>query len=308
MSVHVERVLGLVTVQDAGRDGWRHAGVPVGGALDQGSLQLANALVGNAPGAAALEGCLASLTLRFDVPTTLALAGAVVEATLDGRPLGSGVVDTADAGSTLQIARITQGAVWYLALRGGVDVPSLLGGRGSLIDAGLGPPPLRRGDTLRTADDARDPVRAGPIPATLRTPLDDAPIAWLPGTRLDALEARGWQQFFGSTWTLSRLRDRSGYRLDGAALPVGTSGDRASEPTCLGAMQLPPDGRPIVLLAEAPTIGGYPVIGVVPRPALDAFVQRAPGSTVTFVPSTVDEVHAEQRARAAAFTAWCAQR
>jgi biotin-dependent carboxylase-like uncharacterized protein len=303
--LYVEQLLGLVTVQDGGRFGHRHAGVPVGGALDRGSWQLANALVGNAADAVVLEGCLAALTLRVDAPVTVALTGAVVEATLNGRPLSTGVVDVAEPGALLRIVRATQGALWYLALRGGLDVPRLLNGRGTVVSAGLGPPRLQRGATLRVGTQATDAVRAGVVPRGLRTPLDDGPLPWLPGTRLDVLDSRGWQQFFSRSWRVAALSDRSGYRLEGDPLPMRPTAAAASEPTCVGAMQLPPDGRPIVLMAEAPTVGGYPVIGVVPPLALDALAQRPPGASVSFVPTTPDEVLAEERARADAWAAWC---
>ncbi len=304
--ITVERVAGLVTVQDTGRRGVRSAGVSPGGPLDAGSLACANAMVGNDASAAALEGCLAAATLHFDAECTFALAGAAVEATLDDLPVGSYTVQEAKAGSTLRIMRIERGAVWYLGVRGGIEAPVVLGSRGTLVRAGLGGAPLKREATLITGTAVRTPVLAGPVPVLLRTALDDAPIEWLPGTRLEALDAPAWQHFFMQSWTISPMSDRTGYRLDGAPLAVTAPADRASEPTCAGAMQLPPDGRPIVLMAEHPTIGGYPVIGVVPPGALDALAQRPPNARVAFVPTTPDEVLAARRARHDAFAAWVA--
>jgi biotin-dependent carboxylase-like uncharacterized protein len=302
--IAVERIAGLVTVQDAGRRGHRSIGVSPGGPLDAGSLVVANAMVGNDPRAAVLEGCLASATLRFDATVTFVLTGAAIDATLDDRPIGGCDVQQAGRGSVLRIAGIARGAVWYLGVRGGIMTPIVLGSRSTLVRAGLGAPLVKRETELALDDAERTPVLAGPVPALLRTPLDDAPIEWLPGTRLDAVDAGSWQRFFLQAWAISPTSDRTGYRLDGEPLRVVAEADRASEPTCAGAMQLPPDGRPIVLMAEHPTIGGYPVIGVVPPHALDALAQRPPGARVTFVPTTPDEVHAVRRARRDALRNW----
>ncbi len=303
--ITVTAVAGLVTVQDAGRVGHRHEGVSPGGPLDPSSHAIANAMVGAGHGAATLEGCLASITLAFTAPTVFALTGAAVEATLDDHAIEPCEVQRAAAGSTLRIGRVRRGAIWYLAVRGGFDAPPVLGSRATLVRVGLGPAPLRRGDVLSVLTDAPHDVHAGPVPVSLRTPLDDAPVEWLPGTRLDALDQAGWAAFFAATWHVSPTSDRTGYRLEGPALPVRSSADLASEPTVGGAMQLPPDGRPIVLMSEHPTVGGYPVIGVVPAPALARLAQRAPRETVRFTPTTCDETLAVQRQWADQFTSWC---
>ncbi len=303
--ISVATVAGLVTIQDSGRPLHRRDGVSPGGPLDAPSHHIANAMIGNAADAATLEGCLASITLTFAAPTAFALTGAVCEAALDDRPIGSYEVHETRAGGTLRIGRVLRGAAWYLAVRGGIDAPRVLGSRATLVRVGLGPSPLRRGDQLALAMDAPHAIRAAPVPAALRTALDEAPIEWLPGTRIEALDQRAWATFFASTWQIATASDRSGYRLDGPALPVVSSGALASEPTVAGAMQLPPDGRPIVLMAEHPTVGGYPVIGVVPTDALARLAQRPPRTAVRFVPTTVDESLAAQRHWADRFADWC---
>jgi biotin-dependent carboxylase-like uncharacterized protein len=302
--ITVSAVAGLVTVQDIGRCGHRHEGVSPGGPLDAGSHAIANAMVGNAADAASLEGCLASCTLTFGAPTVFVLTGAAVEATLDAHAIATYEVQEAAPGSTLHIGRITRGAVWYLGLRGGIDCAPVLGSRSTLVHAGLGPAPLRRGSKLALGAHAEQAVHAGPVPAALRTALDDAPLEWLPGTRLDALDHNGWAAFFTAQWSVSPTSDRTGYRLDGPALPVRQSADLASEPSVAGAVQLPPSGRPIVLMAEHPTVGGYPVIGVVPADALARLAQRPPRAAVRFVPTTYDETLAAQRQWTDGFHAW----
>ena len=127
---------------------------------------------------------------------------------------------------------------------------------------------------------------------------------WLPGTTSEVLSSAQWHRFFQREWQIAHTSSRIGYRLDGDPLSVSAAADRASEPTCVGAMQLPPDGRPIVLMAEHPTIGGYPVIGVVPITSLGALAQRALGNAVQFAPVTVDEVREAHRQWAHTFTTY----
>lgn len=299
--ITVTHVAGLVSVQDAGRHGYRGAGVSPGGALDLRALMVANAIVGNDAGAAAFEGCLSAVTLQFDHATTIALTGAACEVTLDDAMVPSYTRLTTRAGSTLRITQLTQGAVWYIAVRGGLDAPVVLGSRSTLVSAAIGGAPLKR-DAVFTTGPAERALPRPNVPEALRTALDDRPIDWLPGTSSEVLTSGQWHRFFLSTWHIAPTSSRIGYRLDGEPLALSAAADRASEPVCAGAMQLPPDGRPIVLMAEHPTIGGYPVIGVVPITALGVLAQRAPGNAVRFAPVTVDEVREARRQWAHAFT------
>lgn len=293
--ITVTQVAGLVSVQDLGRHTYRGAGVSSGGALDARALMVGNAIVGNTPDAAAFEGCLSALTVQFAHATTIAITGADCEVTLDDAPVPSYTRLTTRAGSTLRITRLVRGAVWYLAVRGGLDVPVVLGSRSTLVGASLGGAPIRRDAVFTTGHTDRAMPRPN-VPEALRTALDDRAIDWLPGTTSDVLTSAQWHRFFQREWTVAHTSSRIGYRLDGDPLALSAAADRASEPSCAGAMQLPPDGRPIVLMAEHPTIGGYPVIGVIPSTSLGVLAQRAPGSAVRFAPVTVDEVREAQRA------------
>ena len=287
----VERPAPLLTVQDRGRVGYLADGVTRSGPLDALALAVGNALVGNHADAAALEGCLGGASFRGEADFVFALTGCEVAATLNSAPVASYAVIEARARDVLTIERVVRGAVWYLALRGGVDVAPVLGSRSTLLAAGLGGAngaPLKAGYRVQGSGVASHaPITSG-VPHELRTPLDDAPIPLCAGPRSDALSDRAWDAFYRTTFTVSRAVSRVGYRLEGESVVSRVPADVASEPACAGAMQLPPEGQPIVLMADFPTIGGYPIIGVVPAHALGAFAQRAPGTAVRFRAASID--------------------
>lgn len=281
--ITVLRAPGLLTVQDLGRPGFLGAGVPVGGAMDAGALAHANRLVGNPPGAAALEWCLGGGTLRFETNARFAIAGATLAAHIGGRPVESGVAQAVLAGDVLEVDRVAGGMFAYVSVAGGIDVPLVLGSRATYLPARLGGlegRQLRAGDRLthgpapaagpRTQPPPEDPIDAGaPVP-----------LVRLPDP--DALDDAGWRLFLDTTWRVSAAVSRMGYRLEGTGPAPRRAADRLSAPTVAGAVQLPPNGQPVVLMADAPTIGGYPTVGVVPRYALGRVAQRAPGSPLRF--------------------------
>lgn len=303
----VKRTAPLLTVQDRGRTGYLADGVTHGGALDALSLDVANALVGNASGAAALEGCLGGAAFRCERDATFALTGAEIIATHNGTALPSNRAIAARAGDTIVVERIMRGTAWYLAVRGGIDVPVLLGSRSTIIAAGIGGVdggPIKTGITLRVGDGVNGDAIARDVPMDLRTPGRDEPIPLTPAPRADALDDPQWRDFYATPFTVSRAMSRVGYRLDGPAFTSKYPGDLPSEPACAGAIQLPPEGRPIVLMAEHPTIGGYPLIGVVASHALSRFAQCGPGSTVRFRPMSADEAIEAGRRQHDAFALW----
>jgi biotin-dependent carboxylase-like uncharacterized protein len=261
-----------------------------------------------------LEGCLGGATFTFDKAATFAVTGADVEATLDGVRVPMYTAMKAREGAELAITRLLLGAVWYLAVRGGIDVPEVLGSRSTLVSAGIGGlngEPIRAGATLSLcgtpATRHAPPNRRGPVPDQLRASLDDTPIPLTPATRSDALTESEWQEFFGNTYTVSHAISRVGYRLDGPALPARLPADLASEPACAGAMQLPPEGQPIVLMADHPTVGGYPMIGVVPGYAIGQLAQRAPGTDAIFRRETAVNALRELDELRALLTLWLAE-
>jgi biotin-dependent carboxylase-like uncharacterized protein len=282
--VLVERTGPLVTVQDLGRPGWWSSGVGRSGAADRGSLRLANRLVGNLESAAALEVLLGGVTLRALRPVTMAVTGAPAPAELDGRPVGHAAVLELTTGARLRLGFADTGLRTYLAVRGGLAVPPVLGSRSRDTLSGLGPEPVRAGMVL--------PV--GPTPAQL--PLVD--LAPLPRSTDEPLTARvilgprdDWFVDPGllcvGSWQVSPQADRVGVRLDRAANsgpPLRRAGSRElpTEGTALGAIQVPPDGRPVVFLADHPITGGYPVIAVVVTADVDAIAQARPGRLLRF--------------------------
>ncbi|MEV5821351.1 biotin-dependent carboxyltransferase family protein [Micromonospora harpali] len=310
--LEVLRAGALTTVQDQGRPGWAHLGVPRSGALDPAALRLANRLVGNPEDAAGLEITLTGCALRLTRAGTVALAGADADVWIGDGRLGDGRlgdVPTGDpntgdarrtgprpgvhlgdrpgdvgrplavpAGAVVRIGPARSGLRTWLAVAGGIAVPPVLGSRSTDTLSGLGPPPLRDGDTLPLGDPGGDPapvdVTVGPpTPAALRLrlrlgPRDD----WFTPAALDRL--------LGTAYTVSPVSNRVGARLTGAPLPRAVAGELPSEGLVLGAVQVPADGQPLIFLADHPTTGGYPVVGVVDD--VTPLAQARPGTTVTF--------------------------
>ena len=289
MTIEVLEAGALTTVQDpAGRPGWRHVGVPVGGAVDRWSARLANRLAGNADGAALLEITLVGPTLRFTGATAVALVGDL-DATVDGLPLDAGSGRAIHAGSTLRIDAGRQGR-GYLAVAGGLEVPIVLGSRGTELRTefgGLEGRALRSGDRLMAG--RREP--GGVFRWT--GSHADAPIRVLPGPHADRVPERALPGF---TWRVGAQADRTASRLDGPPVPA-PSGEIASMGLPEGAIQLPPDGTPIVMLADRPVTGGYPVPWVVIGADVGRIARLRPGDPVDFV--TVSLVEAREAWRAA---------
>lgn len=303
MSIEVLAPGPLTTVQDLGRRGHRHVGVPLAGALDPGAAMIANWLVGNDGGAALLEFTLAGPTLRFDRPVRLALTGATAEAwftaadgTRDRVPHGRPV--TVPAG-VLQVSGVRSGARGWLAVGGAIDVPVVLGSRSTDLRGGFGG---MRGRALRRRDrlalvDPPELYAAAAAPGWWVDPhaLEPraAPIRFVPAPGTDRALLRG---FASGDWQVAADSNRQGVRLQGRALgSPGASG--ASAPVAPGTIQLPPDGQPIVLLADAQTMGGYLRLGHVASADLHRLAQAVPGTTLRFRPCTAS--HARRLAAAA---------
>jgi biotin-dependent carboxylase-like uncharacterized protein len=284
----------LTSIQDAGRPEWTHLGVPIGGACDPWSLAVANLLVGNDAGAAAVEMTLIGATFAVGASVTVGLAGAdlggIVRET--GRPLAPGRTHRLEKGSTIAFPGGADpgprsGARAYLAIPGGIDVPLVLGSASTALGAGFGGIDgrrLRDGDVLRAVQ-GRDPGPDTAWPALDGDPLAapaDRPLGLLPGPA-GALEA-----FVATAWTVSPASDRVGLRLEGPPLPAAASGELLSHGVVRGAIQLPPGGAPIVLLADHQTTGGYPIAAVVISADHPRLGQLRPGASVRFEATTID--------------------
>lgn len=289
----------LTTVQDGGRWGHQAEGVPVSGALDAASARRANAVVGNDRNAAVLETTLLGPELRVDGDVTFAVAGADLNATLDARPLPLNTAMQGRAGSTLAFGQRRAGGRAYLAFSGGIDVPLVLGSRATHTRSGmggLGGRPLRAGDRLAV----------GTVPQDARVERLDHPVAplppagqattlrVLPGPQRDWFDEAALDTLQQTTFTVDPQSDRMGLRLS-STTPIRrrTLGEMISDATFPGALQVPPSGQPILLMADRPTTGGYPQMAVVISADLSLAGQLVPGDRVRF------EMCSMQAARAA---------
>jgi biotin-dependent carboxylase-like uncharacterized protein len=288
----------FATVQDLGRTGHLHAAVPRAGALDPFALIVANLLVGNSRGAAAIEWGVAGGEVRFERDSMVALSGATAMATLGGRSLAPDRAERARAGECLTIERIETGAWVYLAVDGGIDVPPVLGSLATYLPAhfgGLEGRLLRTGDRLPVGSEAPTAVSRKQLPTGWRTGKTDEPIALLPGPDRELLAAPAWDWLLGTEFRVSRSVSRMGYRLEAPPLALALPGDRPSAPACPGTVQLPPGGEPIVLMPDGPTVGGYLRIAVVATADLGRLAQRTPGGRVRFQIIELGEARARLR-------------
>jgi KipI family sensor histidine kinase inhibitor len=294
----------LATVQDLGRPGFGHLGVPRSGAADEASLRLANRLAGNPEAAAALELTLGRATFRFPAGATVAVTGAPAPITLtleDGsEDVPHGAAFEVPPGGEVAVGAPRAGLRCYLAVRGGVDVPPVLGSRSADLRSGLGPAPLRRGDQLpvgpapepepgeavepaggAAAEPGAEPARAT---ATPRLPAAGEPavLRVIAGPRDDWFAPEALDTLCAGTYTVTQDSDRTGLRLDGPVLARTRDGELPSEGLATGSLQVPPSGRPILMLADHPVTGGYPVIAVVASADIPLAAQLRPGSRITF--------------------------
>jgi antagonist of KipI len=281
----------LTTVQDSGRWGWQDRGVSVSGAMDPRSHRAANALVGNEPTAATLEITLRGPELEFDEERTVALCGADFVVTGDDRPVGCDVPFKVSRGARLKIGHRSRGARGYLAIGGGIDVPRVFGSRSTHLPSRLGGyqgRALAAGDVLPLG--LPSPERRGPSRApALVMPAGHARLRILPGPQVDRFAAETLEKLQSGPYTIQPASDRMGYRLDGPALmPIGTN-EMISDPSPLGAVQLPASGQPILLMADRQTTGGYPKIAVVISADIGLAGQLGPGDTITFAICTRQE-------------------
>lgn len=278
----------LTTVQDSGRYGYRAAGIGSGGTLDGFSRQVANLLVGNDQDAAVLEITLNGPRLRFQRAARIALGGAEIEAHAGDRALPGWRPIDLPAGSEVRLGACRSGCRAYLAIAGGIVVPTVLGSRSTDLRGGFGGfdgRALRAGDHLALADqDAMAVDSTAKIASWWIDPTPDlsfagkTPIRVLPGH--DALAEA--DALTGEDFCVATTSNRQGLRLEGSALRVRDAHERISEPVAPGTVQLPPGGQPIVLLADAQTIGGYPRIGHVIAADLPRLAQLRPGDRLRF--------------------------
>jgi biotin-dependent carboxylase-like uncharacterized protein len=265
----------LTTVQDLGRPGWAHLGVPRSGALDQRALRLANRLVGNRESAAGLETTLSGVTLRAGAATAVAVTGARCGVRVDDRAVSWGAAVPVPAGAEVWVGPATDGLRSYVALTGGVEVPEVLGSRSTDLLSGLGPRPLATGDRLPLGRAGRTPYGIEAVPQ----PRGDV-LRVLLGPHTDWFTARALDELDGSTYDVGADSNRIGLRLTGLPVERARDAELPSEGMVLGAVQVPPSGQPVVFLHDHPTTGGYPVVAVVVEDDLPVCAQARPGDRI----------------------------
>lgn len=275
----VRAVGGPCLVQDDGRPGHAAIGVGSSGAADRTSYRLGNRLLGNPDGAAALEVTLGGLEVEATGVVWVCVTGAPAPLLVDERPEPTGAVLALRPGQHLRLGTPSSGLRSYLAVRGGLALPPLLGSRSRDTLAGLGPSPIAVGDRLAVGSDIAGEMLVDAVPSQS---YDDRPVLHVVrGPRADWVSDA--DRLVSVTWRVGSASDRVGLRLDGASLtPHAARGQLPSEGALRGAIQVPPNGVPVVFGPDHPVTGGYPVVGVVVDADTDRIAQLRPGDELRF--------------------------
>lgn len=315
MTIDVLKPGAYSTFQDLGRWGSQHLGVPVSGAMDLLSHRIANRVVGNPGETATLEITLMGPTLVFRRAATIAWCGGDLSPQVDGTALPRATPVRVAAGQTLQFGKRRSGLRAYLAVAGGYAIAPVMGSCSTYVRAGFGGldgRALVRGDSIALNPEpaeARQPPpgreRFAHIDALLAHADAHAldPIRVVPGRQWDDFAGEGQRTLLSQPFRIGAQSERMGYRLEGPPLARVVKADIQSEPTAFGAIQVPPDGQPIVLMAERQTTGGYPKIAQVASVDLSRLAQRMPGEKVGFALIDVAKAQALLLAQARALAA-----
>ncbi|WP_018477172.1 5-oxoprolinase subunit C family protein [Pontibacter roseus] len=310
MSLEILKPGLLTTVQDRGRYGYQREGIMVGGAMDTFALRVANLLVGNAQNQASLEITLAGPTIRFSQDHLIALTGADLSPTLDGEPLKQWRTLYVKEGSTLAFGEPKSGCRTYLAVSGGFAIPAVMGSYSTSLRAGIGGlegRALKAGDRIPCTGITptgiallREPATTfsnGTYTYTNWTPDPQLYPNYHPNPTLRAIRGAEYELFSESSkaliWSerfqVSPQSDRMGYRLQGVTISLAEHSDLISSAVTFGTVQVPPEGQPIVLMADHQTTGGYPRIAQVISADLPILAQVVPGQTIDLVEVTLEE-------------------
>ncbi len=272
----------LSTVQDLGRTGYQSLGFSVSGAMDSRALRIGNLLLGNPQDAAAIEMTMSGMTVEFTSPAVIALTGADMQARRNGAPMPRWTAVYMHAGDVLTCGAAAAGLRAYLCVAGGIDVPVVMGSRSTNLKCGIGGfcgRKLAAGDWIpyfaarsNTAGRAYTPDEY-PAALTLRV---------IPGPQDDMFTAEGLRTFFSGEYTVTPSSDRMGIRLDGAAIESKNGSDIISDGIAPGSVQIPSSGKPIILMADRQTTGGYAKIATVFSPDLSRLAQARPGTKIRF--------------------------
>lgn len=288
----------LTTIQDEGRYGYEQFGMSPAGPMDGKAFRTANLLVGNSMGESALEATVLGPALRFDQDNVIALTGADMGPTLNGRPCSMYQAVAVKAGDQLKLGAARTGCRSYLAFAGGLDVPQVMGSRATALQNQVGGyqgRKLAKGDVVgfRVPNPALPLPRIAPIPAPAGR---EVTIRVILGPQDDAFTEEGVRTFLSRPYTVSKDFDRMGCRLEGPVIQHKTDGNIISDGMVTGAIQVPTSGQPIIMLAERQTVGGYTKIATVIAADLPLVGQRKTGDVIRFQAVTVKEAHALWRA------------
>jgi antagonist of KipI len=286
-SLTVVRAGMLTTVQDQGRWGFQHMGVPVAGPMDLYSHRYANGLVGNQDNQAALEVTLIGPELQAEGDVACAVSGARFELSVNGAPVSMNVAFTVPSGGRLRFGNRLAGARASLAVRGGFDVPLLFGSRATSLVSRMGPfggRALAAGDVLPVGASSPHAIASGGLPITV--PQGGAKLRVIMGPHDAMFTAAAREMFLTSRFVITPLSNRMGYRLEGPAITHVDAADILSDATPIGSLQVPASGQPILLMADRQTTGGYPKIATVVTADLPLAGQLAPGDWIEFAAVT----------------------
>ncbi|MCZ7563737.1 MAG: biotin-dependent carboxyltransferase family protein [Burkholderiales bacterium] len=319
MTIEVIKPGLLTTVQDLGRFGYQRFGVVAGGVMDERAHRLANIMVGNEADAATLEVTLQGPTLRFGVTALIAVCGAEFAARLDRTALPYGRPVLVRAGAVLEFRGLGRGCRAYLAVRGGIGVPAVMASRSTYVRAALGGlegRALQKGDKLPITPHAPGwfpaldaALRKSDAPcASVRWSAGDSaagaatrPVRVIAGPQWELFSQETRALFVGTSFRISVNSDRMGYRLSGATIKPRRAVEMISEAVAFGTVQVPPDGNPIILMADRQTSGGYPKIAQVAAVDLPRLAQTRPLEPVRFTLATLGEAQRAYLAREAEF-------
>ncbi len=302
MSLKIIRPGLMTTLQDTGRFGWQKIGVITSGAMDTYSLRMANILVGNDENEAALEITMAGPTIEFTADTLIAITGGDLAPVIDGQTVPTLRPVAVKAGAILKFTSCRSGCRAYLAAAGGYDVPRVMGSKSTYLRAGIGGyegRALKKGDYLTTGEPSEyaqqmmfNLLRSGAHSfmhakwyiSKAHTSRENLlkPIRVMAGLQYEAFTQKAKFDFGDSDFLITTRSDRMGYRLKGPALETVKHLEMISEVASLGTIQVPPDGEPIILMADHQTTAGYPVIGQVISVDVARIAQMKPGDHISF--------------------------
>ena len=307
----IERPGMFTTVQDLGRYSYRHYGVPVSGALDKLSMVYANVLVGNKPNEAVLEVIGGGFKAKVLTDTIVAVTGAEAPILLNGSEVRSWTPIRVSKGDVIEIGLAVKGFIIYIGVFGGIDVPLIMDSRSTYTRArfgGLDGRTLKVGDIIHTKKPSRSVNEQWSIIQDLVVPKDIMPYMPSIGDIVEIRVTRGqheelfteesYKTFYSSTYIVTPQSDRMGYRLDGPAIKLAKElkgGRVISLATPIGSIQIPPDGKPIILLPDCQTTGGYAIIATVIPLDVDKVAQCKPGVKLKFKEISISEAEEETR-------------